>query len=231
MSSEDITQNPQERFGDIWLEDASFPAVLPRSTEEVMSVIDWARQSGWRVLPVGRGHHFPSSFSVPNSVLTVVTLARDGVSDPDPRDLVLEAETGVPANLAKELAAQAGFRLEGWPEDYPGTVGGVLCGEKGVSLRHLVLGADIVDGRARCLRFGGRVRKNVAGFDVGGLLLGSRGRMAWLDRVYLKLTPLKAPSTAYRPSSLRTSPEQGTDRELAVANAMDPDQVFLKTFA
>ncbi len=231
MSTDTQQIPPQDRFAFIWLESASYPAVLPRSTEDVMSIIDWARTSGWRVLPVGKGHLFPPSFTVPNSVLTVVSLARDGISAPDPRDLVIEVEAGVPAKAVLRVANDAGFSLDNWPEDYPGTVGGLICGERGITVRHLLLGVDLVDGRARCLRFGGRVRKNVAGFDIAGVLAGSRGRLAWLDRVYLRLKPLKSPTINYQPSSLRTSAVEGDRTDRAVAGALDPDGVFLKTFA
>lgn len=218
----------REKFQDIWVDEAAYPAVLPKTTMDVMRVVAWARGSGWRLLPVGRGHSFGDSFKVPGGVLTVLSLARDGVSSPDPGDLVVEVESGAPASAVAQHVHEEGFRLDGWPEDYAGTVGGLLCGPKGIRLRPLVLGVDIVDGRGRSLRFGGRVRKDVSGFDIAGLFPGSRGAIGWLDRAYLRLTPLGAPEIGRALNETRTTSGAFEDLALRVCRSLDPDDVFLK---
>ena len=196
-----------------------------------MRIVHWCRDNGWRMLPVGRGHSFATGFQVPSGIVTVLTAGRDGISEPDPHDLVIEVETGVPSTAVSIAVQEAGFRLDGWPEDYEGTIGGLLCGTHGPLLRHLVLGADIVDGRGRGLRFGGRVRKNVSGFDVAGALIGSQGRMGWLDRVYLRLTPRGAPEVTRTSHPLKTVSRALTGLYLQVSRALDPDDVFLKSDA
>lgn len=218
----------QSAFADLWVEGAAAPAVLPRSTEDVMRVVAWCRDNGWRILPAGRGHTFGEQYHVPSGVLTLLSLAREGISDPDPRDLVLEVEAGVPASVAAAHVNDAGFRLDGWPEDYSGTVGGLVCGHLGPQIRAIVLGVDIVDGRGRSLRFGGRVRKNVSGFDIGGAFCGSQGAIGWLDRIYFRLTPSGAPLVARTALPPKTVPRNLTGRFLEVARALDPDDVFLK---
>lgn len=220
--------NVRDTFGDLWVEGAAFPALMPGSTEDVMQAVVWCRENGWRIFPVGRGHTFGERHIVPSGVLTLITLSREGISEPDPRDLAIEVETGVPSEVLVARVHDSGFRLDGWPVDYPGTVGGLICGERGGQLRHLVLGMDVVDGRGRSLRFGGRVRKNVSGFDVAGLFTGSRGRLGWVDRVYLRLTPGGAPElgrTAVPPRTAMVPPSGLYER---VAGALDPDGVFLK---
>lgn len=220
-------QSLKTTFSDIWLDDVAFPAVEPTTTEQVMQIMNWCRSKGWRVLPVGRGNSFGEYFQVPSGVLTVITLSRDGVSEPDPLDLVIEVESGVPANDLLAHVREYGFRLDDWPEDYSGTVGGVVCGENGPGVRHLILGADIIDGRGRALRFGGRVRKNVSGFDVASALAGSRGALAWVDRLYLRLTPDAAQPlgrTAYPPRTAVTEVSHPVYK--SVIRALDPDSVF-----
>ena len=56
-------------------------------------------------------------------------------------------------------------------------------------LRDFVLGVEMVDGRGELLRFGGRVIKNVAGFDVSRLMAGSLGTLGLLTEVTLKTVP------------------------------------------
>jgi glycolate oxidase FAD binding subunit len=60
------------------------------------------------------------------------------------------------------------------------------------ALRDFVLGARLVDGRARELGFGGRVMKNVAGYDVARLLTGSLGTLGLILEVSLKVLPRPA---------------------------------------
>lgn len=218
----------QEAFQNLWVEDAAFPAIMPSSSEDVMQVILWCREHGMRVLPVGSGHSFGEKHQVPHGVITMISLSRDGISEPDTRDLVIEVESGVPSTVLHDIIHNAGLRLDGWPKDYPGTVGGLLAGQHGPEYRHLVLGMDLIDGRGRSLRFGGRVRKNVSGFDLPGALVGSRGSLAWIDRLYLRLSP--GGSTFVQrnqPSPLGPSPVR-YDLHERVAGALDPDGVFLR---
>ena len=212
----------------MWVAEAASPALLPESTEDVMRAVSWCRSNGWRILPAGRGHTFGDKFHVPHAVVTLLSLRRDGISDPDPLDLVVEVEAGVPANQVAAHVRDFGFRLEGWPEEYPGTAGGLYCGVRGPEIRHLVLGVDIIDGRGRALRFGGRVRKNVTGFDIGGAFAGSQGSFGWLDRLYLRLAPSASPAIARLSLPPKTAVLPLSDSHLAITRALDPEDVFLK---
>lgn len=218
----------QETFSDIWVDDAVYPALLPVTTEDVMRAVTWCRENGWRILPVGQGHSFTEKHSPGSGVLTLLSIGRDGISEADPRDLAIEVESGVPASAVFDTAYQSGMKLDGWPADYKGTVGGLVCGGKGSSIRHLILGVDLVDGRGRSLRFGGRIRKNVSGFDVATAFAGSNGFLGWLDRVYLRLQPMGSPDLdrAYLQSDSFGS--NLDDLLMQVAKALDPDGVFLK---
>ncbi len=226
MSGNPKFESIKSEFQDIFLEDAAYPAIMPVSCEQVMHAVNWCRKSGWKLLPAGRGHSFGDKFKVPENVLTILSLSRTHVRELCTEDLTVEAEAGTPVQDLKAYVMDQGFRLDGLPSDYEGTIGGLICGDRGIQLRHLLLGADIVDGTGKSLRFGGKVRKNVAGFDVAGLFAGSKGRIGWLDRVYLRLLPLKASKTGYYPSRIRTSSAPTQEIYATVSGALDPFHIF-----
>ena len=130
-----------------------------------------------------------------------------GIVSYEPTELVVTARAGMPlAELETELAAQG----QCLPFDPPhfahrgtrATVGGmVAAGLAGPTrlgagaVRDYVLGAVLLSGRAEVLHFGGQVMKNVAGFDVSRLLVGSMGSLGAILEVSLKVLP-RAPADA-----------------------------------
>jgi FAD/FMN-containing dehydrogenase len=227
QSTKNINQL-KEQFCSIWVEGSAFPALKPLTGEDVMQVVVWCRENGWQILPVGDGHTFSDNFDIPSGVVTLLSISRDGIERPDPLDLALEVEAGVPSAAVINHVHQFGFRLDGWPEDYPGTVGGMICGVDGGKIRHLIMGVDIIDGRGRALRFGGRVRKDVSGFNIAGLFTASRGSLGWLDRVYLRLAP--SGSSTLGQATFPQNKFSGSLKNpyARVTRALDPDNVFMK---
>jgi len=74
-----------------------------------------------------------------------------------------------------------------------GTVASGLAGPRRAfcgSIRDFVLGAKVLDGRGQALQFGGRVIKNVAGFDLSRLLVGSLGTLGVILEVSLRVMPV-----------------------------------------
>lgn len=124
--------------------------------------------------------------------------ALSGITHYEPTELVISARTGTPvAELERELAMHDQM-LAFEPPRFGGraTLGGAVasglsgprrayCG----ALRDFVLGVEMIDGRGELLRFGGRVIKNVAGFDVSRLMAGSLGTLGLLTEVTLKTVP------------------------------------------
>jgi glycolate oxidase FAD binding subunit len=135
------------------------------------------------------------------------TRAHAGIVDYEPTELVVTARCGTPlAELEAALAAQ-GQMLAFEPPHFGGgaTLGGcVAAGLSGPrraaagALRDFVLGARLIDGRARELAFGGRVMKNVAGYDVSRLLAGSLGTLGLILEVSLKVLPRPAAERTLR---------------------------------
>jgi glycolate oxidase FAD binding subunit len=124
------------------------------------------------------------------------TRAHAGIIDYEPTELVLTARCGTRlAELEGALTAK-GQMLPFEPPHFGAgaTLGGcVAAGLSGPrraaagALRDFVLGARLIDGRARELGFGGRVMKNVAGYDVSRLLAGSLGTLGLILEVSLKV--------------------------------------------
>jgi len=148
------------------------------------------------------------------------TRAHAGIVDYEPTELVVTARCGTPlAELESALAAE-GQMLAFEPPHFGGgaTLGGcVAAGLSGPrraaagAVRDFVLGARLLDGRARELSFGGRVMKNVAGYDVSRLLAGSLGTLGLILEVSLKVLP--------RPAAERTLRfELPQDKALEVLN-------------
>jgi glycolate oxidase FAD binding subunit len=135
------------------------------------------------------------------------TAALSGIVDHEPSELVLVARAGTPLAEVEAALAAHGQCLAFEPPRFAhgGTLGGAiasgLSGPRRVSTgsaRDYVLGVAIVDGRGQALRFGGRVMKNVAGYDVSRLIAGSWGTLALLTEVALKVLPRPEAETTLR---------------------------------
>jgi glycolate oxidase FAD binding subunit len=131
-----------------------------------------------------------------------------GIIDYDPTELVITARAGTPIAEIEAAMRAHGQMLAFEPPHFDGaegkaTLGGcVAAGLSGPrrphagAVRDLVLGVRIIDGKGDDLKFGGRVMKNVAGFDVSRLMAGSLGTLGLLLDISLKCLPLpKAEAT------------------------------------
>ena len=216
----------RKEFADSWVSKANSPTLKPATKEEVIKIIVWARENGWRIMPIGQGTSITPGFQVPDKVIVMMSSNRNNALQTNLVDLAVVAEVGIPSARLSESLRNFGFRLDNTFADYKGSIGGLICGEKGISVRHLILGVEIIDGRGTSMTFGGRIRKNVCGFDIPGIFAGSRGTLGWLDRVYLRITPIHASSIGRLPFAV--SPSHGPNRGLyqKVAEALDPDRIF-----
>ncbi len=153
-----------------------------------------------------------------------------GITNYEPEELVLTAGAGTPLAEVHGALAKHGQTLGFEPPDYGvllgggdeggGTLGGVLaCNLSGPrrfkagAARDHLLGLSGVSGRGEAFKSGGRVVKNVTGYDLGKVLTGSYGTLAVLDEVSLKVVP--------RPDKVRTILLFGLDDEDAVAALRD----------
>jgi glycolate oxidase FAD binding subunit len=168
--------------------------VAPRSTEEVAALLQRASGEGWRV-SLG-GARDPGI--APGEVdLVVHSSAMTGIVEYEPADLTLTAMAGI---RGRDLLSRTSASGQWLPLDPPGwgdaTLGGLLAtGESGSVAqiygrpRDLTLGLTLVAGDGRVLDVGGRVVKNVAGFDLVRLAVGSRGALGLITRASVRLFP------------------------------------------
>lgn len=151
-----------------------------------------------------------------------------GISSYEPTELVVTARAGTRLAELEAVLAEQGQCLPFEPPHLgaapagtvggmvpAGTVGGmVAAGLSGPAraavgaVRDYVLGATLLNGRAEVLTFGGQVMKNVAGYDVSRLLVGSMGILGVMLEVSLKVLPV-APARA----TLRFEMDQATALE------------------
>lgn len=120
-----------------------------------------------------------------------------GIISYEPAELVIRARAGTPlSEIEAALAEHHQFLGFEPPHFKNATIGGVvatgLAGPRRASVggvRDFVLGARLIDGRSQHLAFGGSVMKNVAGYDVSRLLVGSLGILGVITEVSLKVLP------------------------------------------
>lgn len=124
--------------------------------------------------------------------------AHAGIVDYDPTELVITARGGTRLTEIEAAMKQSGQMLAFEPPQFgdEATLGG--CVASGLSgprrpyagaVRDFVLGVRVLDGKADDLHFGGRVMKNVAGFDVSRLMTGALGTLGILLEISLKCLP------------------------------------------
>jgi glycolate oxidase FAD binding subunit len=133
------------------------------------------------------------------------TRAYAGIVDYEPTELVITARAGTSLAAIEAAMADAGQMLAFEPPHFGdgATLGGAIAaGLSGPrrpyagAARDFVLGMRVIDGRGDDLAFGGRVMKNVAGFDVARLMTGAMGTLGVIAEVSLKCLPLpKAEAT------------------------------------
>lgn len=168
--------------------------------DEAVAVVREAFAARRAVYPVGGGGglDFGLPAARPGIELSLAELNR--VVDYPHRDLTVTIEAGLRlADLAARLAEQGQWLPIDAPRPAEATVGGALATGAGGSrrfghgtLRDYLIGVTAIDGRGTRFHSGGRVVKNVAGYDLGKLLIGSLGTLAVITQATFKVKPRPA---------------------------------------
>jgi glycolate oxidase FAD binding subunit len=142
-----------------------------------------------------------------NSYAKLNTRTYSGILEYQPEELVITACAGTPLKEIEAALADKNQMLAFEPphfgEDatFGGTIAAGLAGPGRISagnLRDFVLGVRILDGKGQDLSFGGKVMKNVAGYDVSRLLPGSMGTLSLLLEASVKVLPRPAATISLR---------------------------------
>lgn len=133
------------------------------------------------------------------------TKALSAVEEYEPRDLTIRVGAGMPyARLLEVLKAEGQMVPLDPPFQDEATVGGVvatnLCGSRRRgygTARDYVIGVEFVDHRGRRVQSGAMVTKNVAGYDLNKLFVGSWGTLGPMLHINLRVSPLEPLTTTF----------------------------------
>lgn len=194
----------------------------PENTEALGRLLAAARDAGATVTPRGGGTALDWG-SPPRSLDLMVDTSALSWIDHNAGDLVVEVGAGTPLAELRRTLAEAGQRLSHDPVRVGGTVGGALAtGVNGPrrllagTLRDLVIGMTLVRADGVVARSGGRVVKNVAGYDLAKLHTGGYGTLGVIASAAFRLHPLPP---AVRVVSVPLRSRERTERSLAALRA------------
>ena len=176
----------------------------PDSAEELRAIVADALASKTALEILGGGSMRGIGRPV-DAGWTLSTVRLSGVSLYEPEELVLRAGPGTPMEQLRLQLEQHGQMLAFEPPDYgallggdsgAGTIGGIVASNlagprriKAGAARDHFLGIEAVSGRGEAFKSGGRVVKNVTGYDMCKLMCGAWGTLCVMTEVTLKVLP------------------------------------------
>lgn len=176
--------------------------LTPASEDELAEIVrDHAARSA--PLAIRGGGTRPVGAPVPGTPLS--TRAIEGISLYEPGALTLVVRAGTPIEVVEKTLAEHNQRLAFEPTDHrpllgttgTPTIGGIVAanvsGPRRIAdgaCRDTLLGVRFVNGKGEIIKSGGRVMKNVTGYDLSRLMAGARGTLGILTEVAFKVLPL-----------------------------------------
>jgi glycolate oxidase FAD binding subunit len=174
------------------------PLLRPTSAAEVGEVVRRAVADGTAIYPVGGGTMLDYGLPPARPGVAVELRALDKVIDFPARDMTITVEAGITIAKLDEIVRAEGLHL---PIDVPNTEratlgGAIACNVSGPrrfgygTFRDYVLGITTVNDHGEQVSAGGRVVKNVAGYDLMKLHTGALGTLGVITQVTLRLKPV-----------------------------------------
>jgi FAD/FMN-containing dehydrogenase len=169
---------------------------FPSSTEELSEIMKQAAAEHWTATAVGG----MALLDKPSSNLIVHTNRLDRILEHEPADLIAVAQAGVTLSAFNQKLSENGQWLPlDPPDDGRATLGGVVATGLGGAQqfgygrpRGSVIGMTVVLANGKVIKAGGRVVKNVAGYDLCKLFTGSYGTLGIITELIFKLRPRPA---------------------------------------
>jgi len=172
--------------------------VRPGSSEEIAEIVKLANREHFSVTPRGAGSGL-SGGAVPVHGGVVLLFDRmNRILELDPDDMMIVVEPGVITNVINETVAEHGLFYAGYPMSLETcTIGGNVAenagGGKavkyGVTSRY-VTGLEVVTPTGQIVELGGKVVKDVTGYNMIQLMVGSEGTLGIFTKITLRLLPL-----------------------------------------
>jgi glycolate oxidase len=203
--------------------------VLPRSTADVVTVMQVATRHGVPVVPRGAGSGLAGSSNAVDGAITLVMTRMDAVLEVSPADRLAVVQPGVVNKHLRDAVAGYGLFYPPDPSSYDWCTiggnlstnsGGLCCVKYGVTTDY-VMALEVVLADGRVLRTGRRTVKGVAGYDLPRLFVGSEGTLGVITEATLALRPApKRPVTLA--ASFGTTAQTGQVVERVVTGGLVP---------
>ena len=171
-------------------------SVAPGSVEEICEIIRLAATKRWPITATGAGTWQRPS-PADNSAVRLSTTRLDRILEHEPADLIATAQAGVTlSDFNSELGKRGQWLPLDPPDDGRVTLGGVIA--TGIAGAHqcgygapraYVIGMRVALANGRVIKAGGRVVKNVAGYDLCKLFTGSYGSLGVILEITFKVRP------------------------------------------
>jgi glycolate oxidase FAD binding subunit len=172
--------------------------VYPSITQELAHVMSHAHDNSWSVLPCGSGSKLGWGGVSKDIDLVVSTERLNRIIEHAVGDLTVTVEAGVKFTDLQNVLTKTNQFLPlepAYPQD--ATIGGIVATADSGSLRHryggirdMLLGLSFVRSDGQIAKAGGRVVKNVAGYDLMKLFTGSYGTLGIITEVTLRVYPV-----------------------------------------
>jgi len=170
----------------------------PASSAEVVEIVRFAKSEKLALIPCGNCTKLGIGMTPARYDIALDMTGLNQIAYYDPGDLTLSVDAGTNlTQLADALAQQQQFVPLAVPFFEECTVGGTIASNIGSSLRpgygsarDFLLGAEFVNGAGTFTKSGGRVVKNVTGYDLHKLLIGSLGSLGAITRLNFRTFPL-----------------------------------------
>jgi len=174
--------------------------VFPGSVEEVSRLLAYAHLEKLAVVPRGNGTKMAAG-GIPGKIDLVLSMLRiNRIVEHDIPNLSLSVEAGITlAEVQKKLAGtgKGSFLPLDPPYSQQATIGGIIATNSSGprrylynSARDLLLGIKAVSPNGDVVAFGGKTVKNVSGYDMTKLMIGSWGALGVITEITTKLLPL-----------------------------------------
>lgn len=175
--------------------------VYPQSQEQLAAVIATAHQNNWSVLPCGSGSKLNWGGLTKDIDVVVSTERINRLIEHAVGDLTVTVEAGMKFSHLQNILAQARQFLALDPSTPEATIGGIVATadtnslrQRYGSVRDQLLGITFIRADGQIAKAGGRVVKNVAGYDLMKLFTGAYGTLGIISQVTFRVYPIQEAS-------------------------------------